>query len=80
MLAATTQGPISAVVLMMELTGIDRSFILPLFLIVCVATLVARSIDSRSIYDAKLTDEQIRERQRLRDAASREVWPGQPAE
>ena len=29
-LAATTQGPISAVVLMMELTGRDRSFVVPL--------------------------------------------------
>lgn len=66
-LAATTQGPISAVVLMMELTGRDRSFILPLLLIVGIATLIARSIEPRSIYDARLTDEQIRERQQLRE-------------
>jgi CIC family chloride channel protein len=33
-LAATTQGPISTVVLMMELTGRDRSFIVPLLLAV----------------------------------------------
>ncbi len=70
MIGATTQGPISAVVLIMELTGRDRSFILPLLLIVCVATLVARSIEPRSIYDARLNDEQIAERQRLRDAPS----------
>ena len=57
--AATTQGPISAVILMMELTGRDRSFILPLLLAVGTATLVARSIESRSIYDARLTDEEI---------------------
>jgi H+/Cl- antiporter ClcA len=75
MIAATTQGPISATILMMELTGLARSFILPLLLIVCVATLVARSVDSRSIYDAKLTDEQIHERQRLRDAMSQDAWP-----
>jgi CIC family chloride channel protein len=75
MLAATTQGPISAMVLMMELTGRDRSFILPMFLIVCAATLVARTIDDRSIYDAKLTDEQIKQRQRWRDATAQEVWP-----
>jgi chloride channel protein, CIC family len=67
---ATTQGPISAVVLMMELTGRDRSFVLPLLLIVCIATLVARTIEPRSIYDARLTDEEIQERQRLRDAPS----------
>jgi chloride channel protein, CIC family len=75
MVAATTQGPISALILMMELTGLDRSFILPLFLIVCVATLVARSIEPRSIYDARLTDRQIEERQKLRDTTAREVWP-----
>ena len=58
-LGATTQGPISAVVLMIELTGRDRSFILPLLLIVCTATLVARTIEPRSIYDARLTDEEV---------------------
>src|SRR5271169_3263537 len=67
-LAATTQGPISTIVLMMELTGRDRSFILPLMLAVCTATLVARTIEPRSIYDARLTDEQIEARQKLRDA------------
>jgi CIC family chloride channel protein len=69
-IGATTQGPISAVVLMMELTGRDRSFILPLILIVGIATLVARTIDPRSIYDARLTEEEIKERQRLRDLPS----------
>lgn len=66
-LAATTQGPVSTVVLMMELTGRDRSFILPLLLVVGLATLVARSIEPRSIYDARLTDAEIAARQELRD-------------
>jgi CIC family chloride channel protein len=66
-LAATTQGPISTVVLMMELTGHYRSFILPMLLVVCTATLVARTIEPRSIYDARLTDEEIEERQKLRE-------------
>jgi CIC family chloride channel protein len=57
--AATTQGPISAVVLMMELTGGDRSFIVPLVLAVATATLVSRTIEMRSIYDARLTDEEV---------------------
>jgi H+/Cl- antiporter ClcA len=70
-LAATTQGPISAVVLMMELTGRDRSFILPMLLIVGTATLIARSIEPRSIYDARLTDEELQHRQKLREEASR---------
>jgi CIC family chloride channel protein len=66
MLAATTQGPISALVLMMELTGQDRSFIIPVLLAVITATLVARTIEPRSIYDARLTDEEVRERLRSR--------------
>jgi chloride channel protein, CIC family len=66
-LAATTQGPISTVVLMMELTGHDRSFIVPLLLACATATLVARTIEPRSIYDARLTDEQVSARQKLRD-------------
>jgi CIC family chloride channel protein len=68
-LAATTQGPISAVVLMMELTGQGRSFIAPFVLAVAVATLVARVIEPRSIYDARLTDEEIAQRQKLREPA-----------
>ena len=69
-LAATTQGPISTVVLMMELTGRYRSFILPLLLIVGTATLVARTIEPRSIYDARLTDEEVEARQKLREETS----------
>jgi CIC family chloride channel protein len=64
-LAATTQGPISTVVLMMELTGQYRSFILPLLLAVGLATLVARTIEPRSIYDARLSDEEVRARREL---------------
>jgi len=66
-LAATTQGPISTVVLLMEMTGRDRSVILPMLIGVFLATLLARSIEPRSIYDARLTDEEIATRQQLRD-------------
>jgi H+/Cl- antiporter ClcA len=66
-LAATTQGPISTVVLLMELTGHDRSFIAPLILVVAIATLVARSIEPRSIYDARLTDEEVEVRRKARE-------------
>jgi H+/Cl- antiporter ClcA len=66
-LAATTHGPISAVVLLMELTARDRSFLLPMILIVVTATVIARSLDVRSIYDARFTDgevaKQLRDRQ-----------------
>jgi CIC family chloride channel protein len=55
------------VVLMMELTGRDRSFILPLLLAVGTATLVARTIEPRSIYDARLTNEEVAARQKVRD-------------
>jgi H+/Cl- antiporter ClcA len=67
-LAATTQGPLSTVVLMMELTGRDRSFILPMLLAAGTATLVARTIELRSIYDARLTDEELAERRKMREA------------
>jgi H+/Cl- antiporter ClcA len=72
MLAATTQGPISAVVLLMELTGYARAGVLPLLLGVTAATLIARTIEPRSIYDARLTDAQVRERQSARDRAMAE--------
>jgi H+/Cl- antiporter ClcA len=65
-LAATTHGPISAVVLIVELTGRDRSFILPLLLAVGTATVIARTIDRRSIYDARFTDKEVRELQLAR--------------
>jgi CIC family chloride channel protein len=67
-LAATTQGPISTVVLIMELTGRDRSFIAPLLVAVVTATLVARTIEPRSIYDARLTDEEVEARRKAREA------------
>jgi H+/Cl- antiporter ClcA len=66
-LAATTQGPVSAVVLIMELTGRDRSFIMPLLLAVATATLVARTIEPRSIYEARLSKEQVLERRKARE-------------
>jgi chloride channel protein, CIC family len=76
-LSAITQGPISAVVLTMELTGRDRSFVLPLVLIAGISTLIARSIEHRSIYDARLSDEQIAERQKLRDGESSQIGVAQ---
>jgi H+/Cl- antiporter ClcA len=65
-LAATTQGPLSTAVLMIELTGQARSFILPLLIVVVVATLVARFFETRSIYDARLSDAEAEERRRQR--------------
>jgi CIC family chloride channel protein len=58
-LAATTHGPISSIVLIMELTARDRSFMLPLLVVVVTATIVARTVEQRSIYDARLTDQEI---------------------
>lgn len=67
-LAATTQGPISTVVLLMELTGQARAAVVPLLLVVATATLVARTIETRSIYDARLNDAEVKERQELRES------------
>ncbi len=66
-LAGTTHGPVSAIVLMMELTGLDRSFALPLLLVVVSATLTARTMDRRSIYDARFTDKEVRTLQQSRE-------------
>lgn len=70
-LAATTQGPISAAALMIELTGHDRAFLLPMLIAIVTATLVARTIDARSIYDARLTDAELAERQAMRRPSDR---------
>ena len=72
-LSATTQGPISAVVLMLELTGRDRSFVLPLILIAALSALISRSVEPRSIYDARLSDEQIASRQTMREQESDQI-------
>ncbi len=59
-LAATTHGPISAVVLIMELTARDRSFMLPLLVVIVTSTVVSRTLDARSIYDARFTDKELK--------------------
>jgi H+/Cl- antiporter ClcA len=65
-LAATTHGPISAVVLIIELTGHDRSFILPMLVAVVTATVTARTLDRRSIYDARFSTQQLEKQERDR--------------
>ena len=67
MLAATTQGPISSLVLMMELTGQARAFAVPMLATIVVATATSRLIERRSIYEARLTDEQVEARLRARE-------------
>ncbi len=62
MLAASTQGPISSLVLMMELTGQARAFALPMITAIVVATVTARLIEWRSVYEARLTDAEVAER------------------
>jgi H+/Cl- antiporter ClcA len=70
-LAATTHGPISSIVLVMELTGRDRSFILPMIIAVVLATVVARSLDARSIYDARFSDREVHDLLLARKPAAR---------
>ena len=48
----------------MELTGNDRALITPLILAVAAATLVSRTVEPRSIYNARLTDAQVKDRHR----------------
>ncbi len=71
LLAATTHGPISSIVLVMELTGRDRSFILPMIVAVVLATVVARSMEPRSIYDARLSDRELSDLVQARKPAAR---------
>jgi chloride channel protein, CIC family len=79
MVAATTQGPISTLVMMMELTGQARLFALPMLVIIVAATATARSIEIRSIYEARLSDEEVAERLRQRDIGARTNAAGRPS-
>jgi hypothetical protein len=53
-LAATTKGPLSALVMVFELTNHVTAPAVPLMLAVALATLVARYFDPRSIYSARI--------------------------
>ena len=72
MLAATTQGPISALVLLLELTGHVQDFALPMIVAIVGATLTSRAIEWRSIYEARLNDNQVKARAGERDARPHE--------
>jgi H+/Cl- antiporter ClcA len=52
-LAAATQGPISALVLTLEMTRHADATMVPMLLAVCGATIVARRLEHRSIYSAR---------------------------
>ncbi|MHB2017832.1 MAG: chloride channel protein [Candidatus Xenobia bacterium] len=69
-LAASTQGPISTVVLLMEMTGHARVFIAPLTLAVISSTLVSRTLEPRSIYEARLNDREVQARMAARDSTT----------
>jgi len=55
-LAAAMQGPLAAVVLIIELTGRADTLIVPILLAVTTATVVARILRAPSIYSARLAD------------------------
>jgi CIC family chloride channel protein len=57
-LAASMQGPLAAVVLVLELTRTSDGLMVPVLLAVTVATVVARRLGAPSIYSARInTDE-----------------------
>ena len=56
MLAAAMQGPLSAVVLTLELTGHADSLMVPLLLAIVGATVVSRIARAPSIYSARLSE------------------------
>lgn len=53
-LAAATEGPVSSIVLLFELTRHVEPLIVPLLLCVAGATLTTRSMELRSIYSARI--------------------------
>jgi H+/Cl- antiporter ClcA len=55
-LAAAMQGPIAATVLILELTGTSASLMVPLLLAVGEATVLARLLNTPSIYSARLAE------------------------
>ena len=55
-LGASMQGPLAAIVLMLELVHHSDSLIVPLVIATAVATVVARLIGAPSIYSARLGD------------------------
>jgi len=54
LLGATTQAPLTALVLVLELTGNTGPLIAPMVLATGLATLVVRQVDGHSIYSARL--------------------------
>ncbi len=70
MVAGTTLAPITAVVILFELTG-DYAIILPLMLTSIVASLVARAIREESIYTLKLIRRGVRVSAGVEESAMR---------
>lgn len=53
-LAAATEGPVSSIVLLLELTRQVQPIIVPILLCVAGATLTTRALETRSIYSARI--------------------------
>ena len=53
-LAATTQGQLSAIVLVLELTGRLDTMMVPMMIVIGGAVLVARRFESRSVYSGRI--------------------------
>ncbi|HEY2161237.1 MAG TPA: chloride channel protein [Solirubrobacteraceae bacterium] len=64
-LAASMQGPLSAVVLILELTHTADGLMVPILLAVAEATIVARVLGAPSIYSARLSEDVTRARPSL---------------
>ncbi len=59
LLAATTQGPVSAVVFVLELTRTADSLMVPLLVAVVTATLLTRRFEKRSIYSIEVASLEV---------------------
>jgi H+/Cl- antiporter ClcA len=58
-LAAATRGPVSSLVLVLELTRHVDATMVPILLAVCGATMVAGCVESRSIYSVRAVDSSV---------------------
>jgi CIC family chloride channel protein len=52
----------------MELAGQARQFALPMLVAIVVATAAARAVEKRSVYEARLSDNEVTERLRARES------------
>ncbi len=75
-LGASMQGPLAAIVLLLELTNRGEALVVPVLLAVVEATIVTRMLGAPSIYSARLSGRHAKEREDANEAAEALRSPG----